>query len=121
MGEQRSTSLSLEELGKQTGELPERLREWRSLGLVGAPGQDAFGLRDVERVRLIQFCMRRGFSVEMIVRAEEAEGDLLGRYLDPTWPLEEAAELAGLGAEPVRRFDDIVGLFDGGERVDRHD
>jgi hypothetical protein len=32
MGEQRSTSLSLEELGKQTGESPERLREWRCPG-----------------------------------------------------------------------------------------
>src|SRR6266496_1898937 len=101
MGEQGSTSLSLEELGRQIGESPERLQEWRSLGLIGAPGQDGLGLSDVERARLIQFCVGRGFAIETIIRAEEAEGDFLGHYLDQLFPsgiepassLEEAAEL----------------------------
>src|SRR5436309_68691 len=107
MDEQRSTSLSLEELGRQIGESAERLQKWRSLGLIGAPGQDGFGLRDVERARLIQFCVRRGFGIETIVRAEETERDFLGHYLDQLFPsgiepacsLEEAAELAGIDAE----------------------
>jgi len=129
MGEQQSTSLSLDELARRTGESPERLREWHSLGLIGTRAQDRFGLRDVERARLIQFCVIRGFAIETIVRAEEAEGDFLDHYLDqlfpsgiqPAWPLREGAALAGVDAELVRRLGDSIGLFDAGERIDGDD
>src|SRR5207249_3242175 len=60
---------------------------------------------------------------------EETERDFLGHYLDQLFPsgiepacsLEEAAELAGIDAELVRRLGDIVGLFGASEGIDRHD
>ena len=44
--------LSLEDLSRYTGEPEERLREWRSRGLIGADG-DGLTPRDLERVRLV--------------------------------------------------------------------
>src|SRR5207249_4532872 len=60
---------------------------------------------------------------------EETERDFLGHYLDQLFPsgiepacsLEEAAELAGIDAELVRRLGDIIGLFGASEGIDRHD
>ncbi len=121
--------IALEELASRTGEAPEELREWRSLGLVGAEDREDFRPEDVERVRLIRFCLRRGVTIETIVRAEEEEKGFLGHYLDQMFsagiptevPLTEAAATVGLNVELVRRLREIVGSAGPIEAMDAED
>lgn len=96
--------LGLEDLARETGEVAEQLVEWRSLGLLGAKECAGFSLEDVEVVRLIQFCLRRGSSIEALARAEVAEPGFLRHYVrqlppegvEPKHTLQEAAGIAEL-------------------------
>jgi adenylate cyclase len=129
MSEQRLPRLSLRELGAQTGESSECLEQWRSLGLIGAAGPNAFELADVERVRLIGLCVRRGIAIETIVRAEATEEGFLQHYLDQLFPsgiersysLGEAAEMARIDVKLLRRIAEIIGLTNTAERIGRED
>ena len=71
--------VSLEELAERTGEPMARLREWRSLGLIGSEDGEWFRPDDVERVRLIQLFLRRGIDLQTI--AEAARGPVFSRSL----------------------------------------
>ncbi len=109
--------IALGDLATRTGEAPEQLREWRALRLIGAEDREDFRPEDVERVRLIQFCLRRGVVIETIVRAEEDQQGFLRYYLDQLFPvgipaevsLPEAAAMTGLDVELVRRLRESVG------------
>jgi len=99
--------LTLEQLSRYTGEPEERLREWRSRGLIGADG-DRPTPRDLERVRLVQLCLRRGISLEAIAEANRTLR-LIDRYVEMlpepshrTNSLAEAAEIAGLDLDVAR-------------------
>jgi len=98
--------LSLEELARYTGEPEERLREWRSRGLIGAGDHSSH--RDLERVRLVQLCLRRGISLDAMVEANRSQR-LIDRYVEMlpepshrTYSLAEAAEVAGLDLNVAR-------------------
>ena len=114
--------LTLPELGRQVDEPPERLREWRSLGLIGRQGGEAFGPEDVQRVRLVQLLLRRGITLATIARANEDEA-LLARYMTlafpegvgPGYSLDAAAARLGLDLETLRRFCQASGLSEQGE------
>lgn len=105
-----STHLTLEELSGRTGASLDELREWCSLGLLGAPSNESFAPEDVERGRIIALCIRRGFGADVIARAEARE-KILSRYLDQVFPngvgdtysLAQTAELIGLDSELVAR------------------
>src|SRR2546422_8869489 len=92
-------ALKLEELSRRTGEPVERLRDWRSRGLIGREGGLDLAWPDAERVWLIQLCLRRGISVGAIAEADR-ETDLIDRYVDlicpegvaPTITFAEASE-----------------------------
>ena len=71
--------LSLEELVVRTRVPASRLREWRSLGLIGAGDAEHYRHEDVERVRLIQLFLRRGIDLQTI--AEAARGPVFSRSL----------------------------------------
>ena len=93
--------LTLEQLARYTGEPEERLRDWRSRGLVGG-GSDKLTQRDLERVRLIQLCLRRGIDLNAIAEANRTQR-MIDRYVemlpepdDRTYSFAEAAEIAGL-------------------------
>ena len=100
-----SHCLTLEDLSRRTRTSPEELRQWRSLGLLGATTNETFGPEDVERALLIEFCIRRGFGPEVIARAEARER-ILRRYIDQVFPqgvgatysLAETAAMTGLDA-----------------------
>jgi len=61
--------LSLEELAERTGEPVTRLREWRILELIGSGDGERFVHDDIERVRLFQMFLRRGFDLRTIAKA----------------------------------------------------
>jgi len=93
------------------------LREWRSLGLIGNQPGDAFTTEDVERVRLVQFNIRHGFTAEAIAEADRKFGGLLNDQIEilfphgvgPRHPLAEAAATAGLTVEQARRLAEVSG------------
>src|SRR4030043_1207492 len=112
--------LTLEQLARRTGQPEERLRNWRSLGLVGAAGSEGFRPEDVERARLVHLFLRRGIDVKTIARA--AREGLLDRYVELIFPggsgagysLAEAAALVGLDPDLTRRLWGAAGLVEPG-------
>jgi len=107
--------LTLEQLAGYTGELEERLREWRSRGLIGTDG-DGLTPRDLERVRLVQLCLRHGIGLDTIVEANRTQR-LIDRYVEMlpkpsqrTYSLAEAAEIAGLDLDVARAMWKNAGL-----------
>jgi len=119
--------LSIEELSRRTDEPEERLRQWRSLGLIGAEDSERFRAEDAERARLVQMFLRRGIGLETIVRA--AEGGLLDRYAGllfpggagPAYSLAEAAEMVGMNLDLARRLWEVAGVGEAGEMCDEDD
>jgi len=109
--------MRLEELSDRTGEPVQRLREWRSLGLIGSHAGEAFTAEDIERVRLVQFNIRHGFTAEAIAEADRKFGGLLNDQIEilfphgvgHRYPLAEAAAMAGLTVEQARRLADLSG------------
>jgi class 3 adenylate cyclase/DNA-binding transcriptional MerR regulator len=120
--------LTLEELSGRTGASLHALREWCSLGLLGASTEESFSPEDVERARIIDLCVRRGFDAEVIARAEARE-KILSRYLDQVFPngigatysLAQTAEMAGLDAELVERLWEAIASEDLAERTHPED
>ncbi len=106
-----SQRLTLEDLSRFTGEPPERLEEWRRRGLLKGSDDDGFAREDIERVRLVSLCLRRGIALDAIVDAAGRYG-MIERYVDlasaapgDRWhSLAEAAEVIGLDVETVRRL-----------------
>src|SRR5882672_1138563 len=104
--------MNAEELSRRTGASPTQLEAWRALGIIGIEGRADFEADAVELVRLIQFCLRRGFDAQAIATAERTEGGFLRRYLAQLFPagieqthsLSEAAALAGLDTSLVQRL-----------------
>lgn len=119
MAEQNRAELSLGELAHRTDQIPETLLHWRSLHLIGEEDRDVFSAEDVDRVRMIRFCLQQGCTIDALVRAEEMERGFLRRYLGeifpagigPAYSLAEAAESAGLDIEFVRRLQEICGAI----------
>jgi class 3 adenylate cyclase len=119
--------LTLEQMARRTGEPEERLRHWRSLGLIGAEESERFRAEDVERTRLVQSFLRRGIGLEMIVRA--AESGVLDRYVDYMPPagsasgysLAEVAEMIGLDIDLTRRLWEAAEVGERGEVCDEED
>ena len=101
--------MTLEQLSEWSGERPEDLREWRSLGLVGGSG-DEFAPDDVERARVVGLLLRRGISLEAIAKTDR-EQNILASYLHSNftprstqaYSLDEAASSLGLDVAAVRR------------------
>lgn len=101
------SDLTLEELSERTGEPVERLRRWRELGLIGAPGAETYEPEDVARVELTQLGLRRGVPLEAISQSF-AEGLLSWHCAELTrrgrvYTLAEASEVLGIDQELLRR------------------
>jgi class 3 adenylate cyclase len=119
----------MEELSGRTRESAEHLREWRVLGLIGAKRDGAFAIEDVEIVRLIQLCVRRGISVDALRRIEEEQGSFLRRYLEtlyppgfePVYSLDEAAAEAGIEMELAHRLWRVCGMHEPPDMLDAQD
>jgi len=119
--------VSIEELANRTGEPVEQLRQWRSLGLIGAEGTTGFGREDVERAGLVQLFVRRGISLEAIRRA--AGVGVLDRFAAAVSPagterpysLPEAAEILGLDLDLLRRVWTASGFLQQSEMVSEED
>jgi adenylate cyclase len=120
--------ISLQDLAQRTGESAERLREWRSLGLLTQDSGNGLSLEDVERVRLIQLLVRRGIAVERIVEADRAQG-ILGRHVGLVFPdgvpayhaFADAAAMVGSSADELRRFWAACTAGEQGEAVSEED
>jgi hypothetical protein len=67
-------ALTVLELSERCGEPAERLRTWRAAGLIGSEGPDLFVPEDLQRIRLIQFLLRRGFALDAIAQANRDAG-----------------------------------------------
>jgi len=88
----------------------ERLRQWRSLGLIGAEDGEEFSGDDVERARLVQLFLRRGIGLEAIERA--ASDGMFDSYMvrlfpagvGPTYSLAEAAEMVDMDLDLLRKL-----------------
>ena len=116
--------MTLEELSEWSGERPDDLREWRSLGLVGGSG-DEFAPDDVERARVVGLLLRRGISLEAIAKTDR-EQSILASYLHSNftprstqaYSLDEAASSLGLDVAAVRRLWRAIGFH---RQMERHD
>ncbi len=93
--------MSLDEFAQRLDESIERVREWREAGLIDAVSSGTAGHEDLERGRLLQGLLARGFSVEVIARSLRS-GELASR-------VEEflAARFPGEG-RPARRLAEVV-------------
>lgn len=118
--------LTLDELSARTGEPPDELRRWQSLGLLAASGE--LLPEAIERVQLIQLCVRRGLELEAIAKAEQEEPflerrieQLFPRGVGPTYSLAEAAEMAGIDLDVARRFFKAGNLFHDGVGLEQED
>ena len=107
--------MTLEQLSRYTAEPEERLREWRSRGLIGTDG-DRLTPRDLDRVRLVQLGLRHGISLDTMVEANRSQR-LIDRYVEMlpepserTYSLAEAAEIAGLDLDVARTMWKNAGL-----------
>jgi len=108
-------SLTIEQLARYTGEPEERLRDWRSRGIIGHPDTDTLTLDDVERAQVVQLLLRRGIAFEKVADAV-GMGLLDGyqRFLLPEtaaaeYSLAEAAEIVGMDVDLLRRIVDAAG------------
>ena len=109
---------TLDDLSSRTGESAERLSEWQAVGLVGAPGSDSFGPRDVARAQMIRDLLRRGVTVEAIAEAADREDPEFQRFLDwcefdvgqPLYSIRHVAEVTGLDLEQLRRLMEAMGI-----------
>ena len=107
--------LTIEQLARYTGEPEERLREWRSRGIIGEDARDDLSLDDVERVRLVQLFLRRGINLEAIVETMHSNSfDWFYNFpwratQGPIYSLAEAAELTGVTVEVMERFREVMG------------
>jgi DNA-binding transcriptional MerR regulator len=104
-----SQALSALELSARSSEPTERLDAWCDAGLIGDKTCRLFAPEDLQRIRLIQFLLRRGFALEAIVQANKEAGivtshvDLLASDgQSETYSVEEAAAKIGWGIETVR-------------------
>ena len=121
-------SLSIEELSRRTGEPLDRLSDWRRLKLIGVQGDESYGFDDVERIRLVQQALRRGFTLEQVVRSN-SEQNLLEHYLGhvfpngvpPSYLLSDIAEDTGVELAFLKRVWQAAGLSDQGETVYEED
>ena len=119
---------TLREFSQFLAEPLERVREWRSLGLIGRESAETFGPEDMQRARLIRLLLRRGVPLEAIAQAEQ-EQRFLARYIELLFPagvrpmhsLAEASAMLGKSADVVRRFWEVAGVADQGELVDDED
>lgn len=121
---------SLEELARFTGESPERLRAWQELGFLGDDGAEPFTAADIEKVRLAQMLLQRGFPLHVIEAAARQAAHLgLADYLrdvfeteiGPVYSLAEAAEIVGLDPALARRFWAAAGMQDQGDVLYQED
>jgi adenylate cyclase len=108
-------SLTIEQLARYTGEPEERLLEWRSRGLIGGE-RDWLAHRDLERVRLIQLCLRRGISLDAIGEANRSQR-MIDRYVEMlpepstrNYSVAEAAEVADLDLDVAQALWRNAGL-----------
>jgi class 3 adenylate cyclase len=113
-------ALTIDGLAELTATPVETLRAWQDLGLLSSRGA-ALSPEDVERVRLLQFVERRGVSPEAVAHAMEAQGDLLGDFVDsmlggrrpgPALPVADAADATGLDPAVLQRLWVAAGLGD---------
>jgi class 3 adenylate cyclase/YHS domain-containing protein len=121
-----SDDLTLEELSAHTGEPPDELRRWRSMGLLRATDDETFPQEDEERVRVIQLIARRGIDLEALARAEATSpflDDGLERIFrhGPTYSLSETAGLAGVDVQLATRYFRAANLLYDGARFNRED
>src|SRR6266851_2003105 len=98
--------LTLGELATLTGEALDELRRWQQLGLLAAGPEDRMSPETAERVRLIQFAIRKGLTPEEIGRVNAEQDDLLANFTPmlssprtKTFTLEEAADSSGIDQE----------------------
>jgi class 3 adenylate cyclase/YHS domain-containing protein len=111
-------AMSLHELADASGESPERLRHWYSLGLLPGPSAGELTPECIERVRLIQFAVGRGITDDTLAAAHAEQGDLLGQYLSlltpagprATYVFDDVAAQTGIDAAVVTRIAAAIGL-----------
>jgi adenylate cyclase len=126
LGTAMAQALTVLELSEQCGEPAERLLSWRSAGLIGTEGTDLLAPEDLQRIRLIQFLLRRGFELDAIARANRDAG-LVTSYADllsspeRSYSLDEAAKMLGWSAETLGRFLEGTGLNERGAWLDDED
>jgi DNA-binding transcriptional MerR regulator len=93
---EEAATLTIDDLARRVGMTVRNLREWRALGLLGAPEMRGrvgyYGPADIARIERIKQLHAEGFPLELIRRLLEASGDAA----------DEALTLARAMREPYR-------------------
>jgi adenylate cyclase len=106
---------TIEQLARYTGEPEERLRDWRSKGIIGETARDDLTMDDVERVRLVQLFLRRGITIDAIEEAMRSNAFAWYHNFPwresagPVYSLAEAAETIGVKLDALQRFREAMG------------
>ena len=116
--ETQASLFTLDELSVRTGESGERLKAWQELGLVGTPGSDSFGPRDVAHTEMIRDLLRLGVTVEAIADAASRKDPEFMRLVGwcvydfdrPLYSISHAAEVTGLDLDQLRRLLEAMGI-----------
>src|SRR3972149_4156889 len=78
-------ALTLEQMAVRIGGPVERLRHWRSLGLIGAEDSEEFRPGDADDVAMLRQCkvaLEAGFPEEALTQVLRVYADALGRVAD---------------------------------------
>ncbi len=120
--------LSISEVARRSGEPVDRLREWRDCGLIGKPDAEHFTHEDVEVIRLIGAALRRGVSLEAVIKVEREQRlmrhslqHLFPGGIGPSYSLAETAEELGIDLVLLRRVVQAAGLYERGDVVRAED
>ena len=125
-----ATEFTLEELSKLTGEPIERLSAWQARGLIGEGDGDQFDQRDGARAEMIRDLLRLGIEMDAIAEAfGQPDSEAVRHFLEhcevdagkPAYSVGQAAELAGLEIEQLRRLMEAMGIHGVGNVLDDED
>src|SRR5215213_158150 len=109
-------TVRLKNLARWSGEQLDELQRWMDLGLI--PAEPPNGLADLDRVRLIRFALRRGYTAEELARVMASLGDVISLHVEsfaerltpPVSTLEEAVARIGIEPETFEQLRTAAGL-----------
>jgi class 3 adenylate cyclase/YHS domain-containing protein len=121
-------TLTAADLAAQIGDRPERMQEWRALGLIGSADRSTFVPADAQRAWIILHLLARGATVAAVLRAhrdddfiERLRAQIFRTGTVPSRPLSHVIDDLGLRDTELARTLERSELFGAGTLLDDDD